>query len=84
MELSPSREANSCSAAQDIRSNLWKPKVHYRVHKSLRMICPEPDESSSDPNSIYLGSFSLLSLFRNKEVLGRTNRLRSLIRHGLH
>jgi hypothetical protein len=33
MEPSPSSEANSCSAPEEIPSTLWHPKVHCRVHK---------------------------------------------------
>jgi hypothetical protein len=33
-ELNPSREAASCTAAQELPSSLWKPKVYCRVHKS--------------------------------------------------
>jgi len=40
MEESPSLEADSHSAMQEISRVLWERKVHYRVHNSLPLACP--------------------------------------------
>jgi hypothetical protein len=35
MEQSPSWEANRFAASQEIPYILWKPNIHYRIHKCL-------------------------------------------------
>jgi hypothetical protein len=35
MQQNPSWEANRFSASQEIISNLWNPKVHYRFYRHL-------------------------------------------------
>jgi hypothetical protein len=48
MEQNPSWEANRFAASQGIPRTLWKPNVHYRIHK-----CPHLSLSLAAQSSPY-------------------------------
>jgi hypothetical protein len=63
MEQSPSWEANQFATSQEIPSVLLNPKVHYRVHKCLPLLYPEPAQSSPYPTSHFLKIYNGYRVF---------------------
>jgi hypothetical protein len=60
MELTPSWEAASYTAAQEFSNILWKPKVHYRVHKGPPLVPIQIQINSVQTTPYYLRSISEL------------------------
>jgi hypothetical protein len=44
VEQDPAWEADSSLTSKEIPRTLRMPKVHYRLHKSLSVVGPDPDE----------------------------------------
>jgi hypothetical protein len=62
MELSPSLEAASRSATQELPNILWNPEVHYHVHESPPLVSNLSQINPVHTNPSYLSTFLRLGL----------------------